>query len=165
MEGDIVESLHQAVLVLALSTTRVAAAVVVVPFAGGQLLTGTARNAVVLSLSVVVCPAAAASLDAASFAMPALLAIVVKEIILGVLVGYLAGLVFWAAEGVGYGQANDLVARIVEGHQQGQRIVDARVGIDQQGDFLGHGPIMGGVRPWNGAAAWRSRSVGCYAAA
>jgi hypothetical protein len=41
----------------------------------------------------------------------------------------------------GDGQADDLVTRIVERHQQGQRVVDARVGIDQQGDFR-HRPIM-----------------------
>ncbi|MCY1464845.1 hypothetical protein D9M71_829160 [compost metagenome] len=44
----------------------------------------------------------------------------------------------------GDGQADDAVAWIVEGQQQGQRVVDARVGVDQQGDLFAHRPIMAG---------------------
>ena len=42
----------------------------------------------------------------------------------------------------GDGQPDHFVVRIVERHQQGQRVVDARIGINQKGNALGHEPIM-----------------------
>jgi hypothetical protein len=36
------------------------------------------------------------------------------------------------------------MARIVEGHQQGKGIIDAGVGVDQQGNALAHGDHYGG---------------------
>jgi hypothetical protein len=44
----------------------------------------------------------------------------------------------------GDGEADDVMSRIVEGHQQGKGIIDAGVGVDQQGNALAHGDHYGG---------------------
>jgi hypothetical protein len=43
----------------------------------------------------------------------------------------------------GDAQPDDSMARVGECHQQCERVVDARVGVDQQRDLVGHRGIIG----------------------
>jgi type III secretion protein T len=94
--------LRQASILLALCTTRILVAVQVVPFAGGQVLSGTVRNGVVLSLGLILFPVVHETLGGAALGLMSMLAIVAKEVVLGLLIGFLSGLAFWAAACIGY---------------------------------------------------------------
>jgi type III secretion protein T len=93
--------LKAVLLTLALATPRILAAFTVMPFLTRQVLPGLARNAVALSLSLVFAPVLYRSVAAGGLSMLDCAIIVLKETLIGFLLGYLAGLVFWGVEAVG----------------------------------------------------------------
>jgi len=87
---------------LALAVARIGAAAFIVPFLGGQVLSGAVRNAVIISLAIPVVPVIQVSLGGTTVTPLALLGLVAKEVFLGVLIGFLSSIAFWGAIGVGY---------------------------------------------------------------
>ena len=89
-------------LLFGLCTVRTLAAVSVTPFMSSQLITGIGRNAIVMSWSMIVYvyvePTAPEEMGGLLF----LIAVLVKEVILVILIGFFASKIFWVAMSVGF---------------------------------------------------------------
>jgi type III secretion protein T len=85
----------------ALVVPRFIAAFSLLPFFSAQVLPGMLRNGIALSLCLPLVPLIAQDLDAAPLAGWGVLALVGKEVILGLLLGYPFAIMFWAAESIG----------------------------------------------------------------
>ena len=85
---------------------RLTAFLAFTPFLGGNLLTGQMKSAVMLALYVFIHPIILGQTPAGggllSLPVPAALALVLKESLLGFLLAYISGLVFWAAQSAGF---------------------------------------------------------------
>lgn len=93
------------VIVGLLSITRLAAALSIVPFFSKQFVIGTGRNVVIFSMALpliyVIMPTMAnVDISGANFSLIAI--VLTKEVIIGLILGFLAGFVFYVAEGVGF---------------------------------------------------------------
>jgi type III secretion protein T len=86
---------------LALVTPRFMAAFAMLPFLSTQIIPGMLRNGVVLSLCLPLVPLVAPEVQVGQLSGWSLLAVIVKETVVGLLVGYPFALVFWAAESIG----------------------------------------------------------------
>ena len=88
-----------------LGSTRLMVFAAVAPFMGNQVLNMTVRSAVVMALYLVVHPTVVSTMPVFSPLSPGALALLggllLKEIFLGFVLGWLAGLVFWAVESAG----------------------------------------------------------------
>ena len=92
-------------LMLTFTLPRMTAALSVSPFFGSQFIQGMARQVVIISLTLVAVPIVAFTSSPGDLASKSGLAfgvIVAKEIALGLILGYVSGLVFWIAEGTGF---------------------------------------------------------------
>lgn len=87
--------------VLALTVVRMLAAFAVVPFLGRETFPGMLRNGTAISLSVVLLPLVQSQLPETRLVQSEFVLIVVKEVVLGLMLGYLTGVVFWAASSAG----------------------------------------------------------------
>lgn len=92
-------------LIVAFTVPRMMSALLISPFFGDQFIQGMARQVVIISLSLMAIPITLKS----GITMPDngfwpfyLLTVLVKEIVLGMLIGFGTGLVFWVAEGTGF---------------------------------------------------------------
>jgi type III secretion protein T len=94
--------LKEILLALALSMARIMAAFTILPFMSTQLISGVIRNSIVLSLALVIYPVVAPTLPQEALSLPMLAIILGKEIVIGILLGFLAGIIFWVAESVGF---------------------------------------------------------------
>lgn len=98
-----IEPLKQILLTFMVILPRILAVFAVLPFMSRELFPGLVRRSIVISFSLVLFPSLSSGLVAGALSSPALLAaVVVKEAVLGLLIGYLAGVIFWVAESVGY---------------------------------------------------------------
>jgi type III secretion protein T len=82
--------------------TRVAAALLVIPFFGQTFLTGIARNVVAISISPVLVPFFLPMLAKVSLSAPMLAVIALKEGFFGVSIGLVVSLPYWVAESAGF---------------------------------------------------------------
>jgi type III secretion protein T len=97
-----IEALRGILFGLVLTSTRIGAAMIIVPFLSNQVITGMARTAVAMSLAMIPMPFIMAG---APEKIPGLLLVVVlfsKEILIGVILGFVGGLAFWMIESVGF---------------------------------------------------------------
>lgn len=85
-----------------LTLVRLLSFSLVFPLLSGRLITALARNAFMFSMAMVVYPMVAAQHPEGLMPVSTLLLVVVKEIFVGALLGYLLGLIFWAIEGMGH---------------------------------------------------------------
>jgi type III secretion protein T len=85
-----------------LCTTRIAMCLIIAPFFSTKIVSGPMRNGVVLSLSLMVLPIVIPTVPAAELSLLHIAMLLMKEAILGLLIGYLAGAPFWIADSVGY---------------------------------------------------------------
>lgn len=85
-----------------LSMARMLAAFAVIPFLGGQIIQGLIRNSIVLSIVLILYPMVAPTVPADMPSVPILAVILGKEIIIGLIIGFLASIIFWVAESVGF---------------------------------------------------------------
>lgn len=96
------EVLEPWIVAAVLCMARLAALFAVTPFLSPKVLTGMLRNTVVLALAILICPAIyAQSATELHFSLGMVL-VIGKEVLLGLLLGYLISLVFWAALSVGF---------------------------------------------------------------
>lgn len=95
------ESFTQAATSFAVVLPRIAAAFLLIPYFTTEILTPLIRNVFFLSLALAVMPLALAQPVPAAMNGIALLPIVLKEILIGVAIGYTFSVVFWALEGAG----------------------------------------------------------------
>lgn len=92
--------LKDAVMLLAVCLLRVYAVFLVLPAMTDQSVQGNVRNGVCLCLAIFIAWGQPATL-VAGMDTPRLLAVLGKEAIVGLLIGFAASTVFWVAEGVG----------------------------------------------------------------
>lgn len=95
------DELRKVLLVLSVSTPRMLAIFSIFPILSTNVIQGTARNAVILSFSLIIAPLLYPMIPS-DFAMNMhFFGIILKELLLGIFMGFLFGLLFWAAEGIG----------------------------------------------------------------
>lgn len=88
-----------------LGSVRLMTFAIVAPFMGNAVLNATAKSALVLSLYLVIHPVVLMNLPA-SFPMSGsesvlMMGLVLKEVFIGFVLGWLSGLIFWAIESAG----------------------------------------------------------------
>ncbi len=89
-------------IVFAMSIVRLTAACAVVPFLSTSLVDNRTRNSILFSWGIIIYPIVAPSMDGAIPPVLQLTALVAKEVVLGILFGFLAAKVFWLAAGIGF---------------------------------------------------------------
>jgi flagellar biosynthetic protein FliR len=89
-----------ATLAIAAVLARVGAAVWIAPFLGGRLVPSTVKIALTLVLALVLYPEVVRTVPTGA-AAPLALAIVAKEVFVGLALGFVGAVVFWAAEAAG----------------------------------------------------------------
>ena len=103
MMGDV--DVRTIFLIVAFTVPRMMSALLVSPFFGDQFIQGMARQVVIISLSLMAIPITLQSgvqFPVSGYWPLYLLMVLVKEIALGMLIGFCTGLVFWIAEGTGF---------------------------------------------------------------
>jgi type III secretion protein T len=117
------ESFSQAVTSIAVVLPRIAAAFLLLPYFTAETITPLVRNIFFVSLSFAVMPLILEAPPTASLAGAALVPVVLKEIFVGIVIGYSFGIVFWALEGAGQvidakiGSTTAALVDPVTGHQ------------------------------------------------
>jgi len=100
-----IPGMREFILYAAFTVPRMTAALSISPFFGPQFIQGLARQVVIMSLSLLAAPIVwsySAELPfEKAWSLTALL-IISKEIVIGMLIGFASGLVFWIAEGTGF---------------------------------------------------------------
>lgn len=94
--------LRDLMLVYGLCSVRLLAAVAVTPFLSSQIVTGQARNSLVLAWTIIVYPMVEPTIPTEPADPVFLIGLLFKEIVLGILVGFFASKIFWVAMSVGF---------------------------------------------------------------
>jgi type III secretion protein T len=89
-------------IVFGLCMVRLTAAAAVTPFLSTSLVDSRTRNSVLFSWGIIIYPIVAPSMDASIPSVAGLIGLVAKEVVLGILLGFLASKVFWLAMSVGF---------------------------------------------------------------
>lgn len=93
--------LKQILLTFMVLTPRLLAAFSILPFLNREVMPGLVRNSAALVFVLILYPMGAPLTAGNLPAYPLLVALIAKEVFLGCLMGFLAGVLFWAAEGMG----------------------------------------------------------------
>ena len=94
---------HREIMVTVTFTLpRMIAALTVSPFFAQQFITGICRQVVIISLSIVAIPMVQASGVPADMDTLFLIGVLMKELSIGLLLGFVTGMAFWIAEGTGF---------------------------------------------------------------
>ena len=97
-----IEMLQTAFIHWVLATARILAAFVMLPVLSSQVMGGNMlKNAVALSLSLFIYPVVAGSMPA-SLEIMMVCSLLIKEALLGILLGFSMAILFWAVEAVGF---------------------------------------------------------------
>lgn len=87
---------------LAVTMPRLVAVFGVIPFLSRQILPGMIRNSIIVSFVFIIYPLVLPTIPKETVPVPVLMAVIGKEIIIGVLIGFLVSIIFWVAESVGF---------------------------------------------------------------
>lgn len=87
--------------VVALCSVRITAILGIVPFFGDRYISGFTRTGVMLVLSFVLIPMTLPTVPMDSLSVYTMVGISIKEVFLGLVMGVICGIPFWALEGVG----------------------------------------------------------------
>lgn len=96
------ETLQNFTITMGLCLARITAAGSVAPFLSSSLVPGLARNSILFALALVLFPLVSPTLPPGVSWSLTTVAIIIKEVLIGILVGFLAGLPFWLAMSVGF---------------------------------------------------------------
>lgn len=96
-----IELLQNQALAIALTLPRIIAAFLILPLMTADVVPATVRNSFFVSLAIVAYPVAESALPIASTGNPLWPLIVVKELFVGLLLGFTFGAVFWAMGAAG----------------------------------------------------------------
>lgn len=94
-------TLHASVVNMAVVLPRIAAAFLILPLLTAEVLPSLARNIFLVSVAISVYPFVAASGQGTAVTGIGLGPLVLKEMFIGVIIGYAFSIVFWAMEGAG----------------------------------------------------------------
>ncbi|MBS7458764.1 type III secretion system export apparatus subunit SctT [Coralloluteibacterium stylophorae] len=95
------DSVADILLALALTTPRIIGAFLMLPLLTQQTVPATVRNSFFVSLAIVVLPIAVAAAPAQEVGVGGLAVLLVKEIFIGIAIGFCFGMVFWAMGAAG----------------------------------------------------------------
>ncbi|WP_461833078.1 type III secretion system export apparatus subunit SctT [Desulfothermus sp.] len=102
MLDSIIEQLKHFVLIIAFTTPRLITIFTILPFFG-KILQGFVRNSIVFCLALFLYPTVKSSFTTyttGSYVFT--LTIIFKEVLVGVIIGFFVGIIFWAIEGIGF---------------------------------------------------------------
>lgn len=100
---QLVEHFKDIMLIFTLGLPRIIGAMSVLSFMSAQLLGGAmARNGIAIVLGLVIYPLLEQDILGAQLTVPLIVGIAIKELLIGMLLGYLVTVVFWAIQGVGF---------------------------------------------------------------
>ncbi len=88
--------------IFAFVLVRMLAIFAMIPIFQAAVLPGSIRTAVAMSLTIMVVPMVQTDVVVADFTTPILLALIVKEVVIGVFIGFGVSLIFWAIESAGF---------------------------------------------------------------
>lgn len=88
-------------LVLTITLPRFLAIFLMLPFFRSEFISSTARNGVAIMLSVIVLPVVSHQLDTVEFNGLFFIVMIAKEAVLGMLIGYMVSIIFWAIASTG----------------------------------------------------------------
>lgn len=94
--------LKEPLLILAMATPRMFFTFMFVPFLSSAVLPGVIRSGFAISLALVLYPVIKAQLPDEELSAFQIVAILGKEAFLGMLIGYLAALLFWVVQSIGF---------------------------------------------------------------
>ena len=92
---------HRLILATALAAARIGVACAILPALGESMIMGTARRAAILGCAVLTVPYVLGTMPPGEPNMWMLAVIAIKEVLIGVLIGFFASIPFWIAENVG----------------------------------------------------------------
>lgn len=95
------DSIGNVMLALALTLPRIAGAFLMLPLLTSQNMPAMVRNSFMVSLAIVAIPIAYAGAPIDSMGAPSWPMLVLKELFLGIAIGFCFGLVFWAISAAG----------------------------------------------------------------
>jgi len=97
-----VKPIQDILVVLMICLVRITAIFSIAPFFNKQIVPGVARNAVMVALALFIFPMVFPTYPQdAHLTLPLYVSLLFKEIIIGVIMGFLSGFIFWVAESVG----------------------------------------------------------------
>jgi type III secretion protein T len=100
--GDSVEGIKHFLMALAFTQPRIMAMFIPIPIFNRAILPGMLRMAIGAAFGVVVAPSLVSHVAAMQFDATTILAIAVKEAMVGFILGILIAVPFWAFEGIGF---------------------------------------------------------------
>ena len=98
---DLFHHFRPLLITMALCTPRLMTAFIIAPFLNTDMISGLTRNSIVLALSLIVFPAVLPFVESHELSMGFIVALVVKEAMIGAIMGFLVGLFFYAVGMVG----------------------------------------------------------------
>lgn len=96
------EPIQHFLVVSGISVARLAAACLITPFMSSKLVPGGVRNSIFFMWGLVLFPVISPSVDLSETTTLTMAAIIFKEILIGLLIGFLAAKAFWIAMSVGF---------------------------------------------------------------
>ncbi|MDR2432160.1 MAG: type III secretion system export apparatus subunit SctT [Puniceicoccales bacterium] len=101
MDTPLKEISSTCILVI-IAMARLGASLAVAPFFSRQFVVGTGRNVTILSLSLPLFCLVFPTLPQGEFAILSMGGLLVKEVIIGIVLGFVTSFIFYTAEGVGF---------------------------------------------------------------
>jgi type III secretion protein T len=120
---DILDSLNQAIAGFGYVIPRIGAAFIVLPLMTSEVVPALVRNVLIAAIALNVFAVIAPTIDTRAISAAAIPAMLVKEIFIGVLIGFTFGLMFWAIEMAGQiidtkiGSTTAQIVDPIQGHQ------------------------------------------------
>lgn len=98
---EFIPELNRWFMVLTISLPRIMVIFNVLPFLGARVMPASIRNALAISLSLVTLPIVAQQVEIREFDVGWWLTVIAKEAMLGLMIGYTLGIIFWGVAAVG----------------------------------------------------------------
>lgn len=96
------EPLRHFLVVFGISLVRITAATAITPFLSTGLIEGRTRNSILFAWGLMIYPIVAPTMTGELGSTLNLLGLIVKELVIGILIGFTAAKVFWIAMSVGF---------------------------------------------------------------
>jgi type III secretion protein T len=97
-----IDEFSRIVLLLVLSSVRLAATLAIVPFFSKQFVSGAGRNVVIFAMATPILPLLVSQIPNYHLDSITTAGILIKEVAIGVTMGFATGFVFYISEGVGF---------------------------------------------------------------
>lgn len=100
--NTLIDEISQVFLIFTFCLPRLLAAFMIMPIFTKEVLPGLVRNGVVVGLALFIYPIATVNAPGEAFTAINGFAILIKEVVIGMLIGYSAAAMFWAIESTGF---------------------------------------------------------------